>query len=325
MSYADKVFLQNCQDILANGTWDTNQAVRTKWDDGTPAHTIKLFGVVNRYNLSKEFPILTVRRQYPKSAIDELLWIWQKKSNDIHQLSSHVWDQWADKNGTIGKAYGYQYGQKYRVARVNDGMLRDLRNMFGDNSIYTANVFYSGQSLHEYVQEKGTGYHAVVAAGYIWMDQVDSVLYNLRYNRANRRIIATAWNKADAADMALEPCAYSMTFNVVGDKLNAILNQRSQDMLAANGWNVMQYAALVMMMAQVSGLRPGELVHVIADCHIYDRHVPMIKELLENVPYPAPKVVLDPSVKDFYAFTKNSFNIKDYQFSELEEKIPVAI
>ncbi len=116
-----------------------------------------------------------------------------------------------------------------------------------------------------------------------------------------------------------------MTFNVSGNTLNGILNQRSQDMLTANGWNVMQYAALLMMFAQVSGLEAGELVHVVADAHIYDRHVPIVEELLKREPYPAPKVTLDSSVTDFYAFTKNSFTMEGYQYHELEGKIPVAV
>ena len=276
MSYADRVFLQNCKDILQNGVWDTDREVRPRWKDGTPAHTVKLFGVVNRYDLRKEFPILTVRRQYFKSAVDELLWIWQKKSSNIADLGSHVWDAWADGTGSIGKAYGYQLGVKHHYPE-------------GD------------------------------------FDQVDRVLYDLKHNPASRRILTNIYTFADLSEMALYPCAYSMTFNVSGNVLNGILNQRSQDMLTANGWNVMQYAALLWMMAQVSGLVPGELVHVIADCHIYDRHVPMIKKLLENEPYPAPRVTLDPSVTDFYAFTKNSFTVGDCKFHNVDGEIEVAV
>ena len=276
MSYADRVFFQNCKDILQNGVWDTDREVRPRWKDGTPAHTVKLFGVVNRYDLRKEFPILTVRRQYFKSAVDELLWIWQKKSSNIADLGSHVWDAWADETGSIGKAYGYQLGVKHHYPE-------------GD------------------------------------FDQVDRVLYDLKRNPASRRILTNIYNFADLSEMALYPCAWSMTFNVSGNVLNGILNQRSQDMLTANGWNVMQYAALLWMMAQVSSLVPGELVHVIADCHIYDRHVPMIKRLLENEPYPAPRVTLDPSVTDFYAFTKNSFIVEDYKFHNVDGEIEVAV
>ena len=276
MSYADEVFVQNCRDILQNGVWDTDREVRPRWADGTPAHTVKKFGVVNRYDLRREFPILTVRRQYFKSAVDELLWIWQKKSSNIHDLGSRVWDAWADENGSIGKAYGYQLGVKHR---------------------YPEGEF----------------------------DQVDRVLYDLKHNPASRRILTNIYTFADLHEMALYPCAYSMTFNVSGNVLNGILNQRSQDMLAANGWNVMQYAALLCMLAQVSGLVPGELVHVIADCHIYDRHVPLVEKLLDNAPYPAPKVTLDPEVTDFYAFTKDSFTLKDYRYHPFSEKIPVAV
>ena len=275
MSYADTVFLQNCRDILAHGVWDTDQAVRPRWEDGTPAHTVKLFGVVNRYDLRQEFPLLTVRRQYLKSAIEELLWIWQKKSNNISGLTTHVWDSWADEQGSIGKAYGYQLGVEYD--------------------------FPEGR-----------------------MDQVDWILKTLRENPASRRMVTNIFNHHDLKDMALQPCAYSMTFNVSGHTLNGILNQRSQDMLTANGWNVMQYAALLMMFAQVSGLEAGELVHVIADCHIYDRHVPMVEELLKREPFAAPTVKLDPTVTDFYSFTKSSFTVENYQYHDLEGSIPVA-
>ena len=277
MSYADKIFIQNCRDILDHGVWDTELEVRPHWeDDGAPAHTVKKFGIVNRYNLAEEFPILTLRRTFWKSAVDEILWIWQKKSNNIRDLSSHVWDQWADENGSIGKAYGYQLGVK-----------------------------------HHYPEGE--------------MDQVDRVLYDLKHNPASRRIMTNIYNHHDLSEMALYPCAYSMTFNVSGNTLNAILNQRSQDMLAANNWNVVQYAVLVHMMAQVSGLQVGELVHVIADAHIYDRHVPVIEKILQNPQYDAPKFSVDPSVHDFYAFTKNSFTLENYQYTELSEKIPIAV
>ena len=276
MSRADQLFLQNCRDILSRGVWDTDLPVRPKWTDGTPAHTVKLFGVVNRYDLREEFPILTVRRQYLKSAVDELLWIWQKKSNDIHELSSHVWDAWADEKGSIGKAYGYQLGVKHR--------------------------YPEGE-----------------------MDQVDRVLWSLKNDPASRRILTNLYNHHDLSEMALYPCAWSVTFNVSGRTLNAVLNQRSQDMLTANGWNVMQYAALLMMLAQVSGLVPGELVHVIADAHIYDRHVPVVEELLKREPYPAPKLWMDPDVTDFYSFTKNSFQLEGYRCHELDDKIEVAV
>lgn len=276
MSYADSMFIQNCKEILSEGVWDKNLPVRPHWADGSPAHTIKKFGIVNRYDLQKEFPILTVRRQYLKSAIDELLWIWQKKSNNIHDLRSHVWDAWADENGSIGKAYGYQMGVKHR--------------------------YPEGE-----------------------MDQVDRVLYDLKHHPGSRRILTNLYNHHDLSEMALYPCAYSVTFNVSGKKLNAILNQRSQDMLTANGWNVMQYAVLVYMMAQVSGLVPGELVHVIADAHIYDRHVPMVEELIERTPFSAPTFQMDSSITDFYAFTRDHFTLSDYHSHEFDQKIPVAI
>ena len=276
MSYADEIFIKNCREILDHGIWDTDRPVRPRWADGESAHTIKKFGIVNRYNLAEEFPILTIRRTFWKSAVDEMLWIWQKKSNNIHDLSSHVWDQWADENGSIGKAYGYQLGVKHHYPE-------------GD------------------------------------MDQVDRVIYDLKNNPSSRRIMTNIYNHADLSEMALYPCAYSMTFNVTGNKLNAILNQRSQDMLAANNWNVVQYAVLTHMMARVAGLEVGELVHVIADAHIYDRHVPIVEQILNNPQYPAPKFTVDPEVNDFYAFTKNSFSLENYQYTELDVKIPIAV
>lgn len=276
MSIADEIYRQNCLDILEHGFSDAGQQVRPRWADGTPAHTIKRFGVVNRYDLQKEFPIMTLRRTYWKSAIDELLWIWQKKSNRIADLGSHVWDEWAGADGTIGKAYGYQLGIK-----------------------------------HQYPEGE--------------FDQVDRVLYDLKHNPASRRILTNLYNFQDLHEMNLYPCAYSMTFNVTGDTLNAILNQRSQDMLTANNWNVCQYAALVHMMAQVSGLRVGELVHVIADCHIYDRHIPLVEKMLENPGYDAPEFQMDPSVTDFYQFTKDSFQMEGYRYHDFDGEIPIAI
>ena len=276
MSYADQVFVRVCRDIIDNGFWDTELQVRPHWEDGTPAHTVKKFGVVNRYDLRKEFPIMTLRRTYFKSCVDELLWIWQKKSNDIHELHSHVWDSWADEQGTIGKAYGYQLGLKHQYS---DG----------------------------------------------WFDQVDRVLKDLKENPASRRMVTSIFNHQDLHAMGLYPCAWSMTFNVSGNTLNAILNQRSQDMLAASNWNVCQYAVLVHMMAQVSGLQAGELVHVIADCHIYDRHVPQVERILTREPRPAPKLVIDPDVKSFYDFTPDSFRLEGYDPHPFDEKIEVAI
>ena len=276
MSYADQVFRANCLDILQNGVRDDDLTVRPHWEDGTPAHTIKKFGLVNRYDLQKEFPILTLRRTYLKSAVDELLWIWQKKSNNVHDLSSHIWDAWADETGSIGKAYGYQLGVKHQY---KEGMF----------------------------------------------DQVDRVLYDLKHNPASRRILTSLYNFEDLHDMNLYPCAYSMTFNVSNGTLNAILNQRSQDMLAANNWNVCQYAVLVHMFAQVSGLKAGELVHVIADAHIYDRHIPIIEKMLAEPERPAPQFTLDPAVTNFYAFTPDSVRLENYQFSPFEDKIPIAV
>lgn len=275
MSKADEIFINMCKQVLESGYDTKGEKVRPKWPDGTSAYTIKKFGIVNTYDLSEEFPAITLRKTYIKSAIDEILWIWQKKSNNIHDLKSHIWDQWADKDGSIGKAYGYQLGVK-----------------------------------HKYKEGE--------------MDQVDRVLYDLKNNPYSRRIMTNIYVHQDLHEMALYPCAYSVTFNVTGDRLNAILNQRSQDILAAGNWNVVQYAALVMMIAQVSGLKPGILMHVIADAHIYDRHIPIVKDLITRPTHPAPKVTLNPLVKDFYEFTVDDFTIEDYQTGPQIKGIPIA-
>ncbi len=276
MSLADQIFINNCRDIIENGFSDEQLQVRPHWEDGTPAHTVKKFCIVNRYDLTKEFPILTIRRTAFKSAIDEILWIWQKKSNNIKDLKSHIWDSWADETGSIGKAYGYQLGVK-----------------------------------HKYKEGE--------------FDQVDRVLYDLKHNPQSRRILTNIYTFQDLHEMNLYPCAYSMTFNVVGDTLNGILNQRSNDVLTANNWNVVQYAVLLMMFAQVSNLKVGELVHVIADAHIYDRHIPIVKKIIENPTYPAPTLKINPDVKDFYKFTVDDFELVDYKYTKLEDKIEVAI
>ncbi len=276
MSYADKVFKQNVEEILSNGVWDTDKDVRPKWLDGTPAHTVKKFCLVNRYDLSKEFPIMTIRKQGFKNAVDEILWIWQKKSNKISDLHSHIWDSWAGDDGTIGKAYGYQLGVK-----------------------------------HKYKEGE--------------FDQVDRVLFDLKNNPASRRIMTNIYTFQDLHEMNLYPCAYSMTFNVTGDRLNGILNQRSNDMAVANNWNVMQYAVLLHMFAISCGFKVGELVHVIADAHIYDRHIPFVKEMLKNPEYPAPKLVINPEVKDFYDFKVEDFALEGYEATPLSGKLEVAV
>ena len=282
MSYADDVFIRMCKDILENGVSTEGEKVRPKWEDGSSAYTIKKFGVVNRYDLRKEFPAMTLRRTGLKNAFDELLWIWQKKSNNVKDLGSHIWDSWADENGSIGKAYGYQLSVKHQY---KEGM----------------------------------------------MDQVDRVLYDLKNNPYSRRIMTNIYVHQDLHEMNLYPCAYSMTVNVTKEKdsekltLNAILNQRSQDTLTANNWNVAQYALLLMMMAQCCDMEAGELVHVIADAHIYDRHIPLVKELITRETYPAPKVWLNPEVKDFYAFTVDDLHVEDYKTGPQIKNIPVAV
>lgn len=276
MSKADKIFVQNMTDIINHGFSDELAEVRPHWADGTPAHTKKLFCVVNRYNLAEEFPVITLRRTAFKSAVDELLWIWQKKSNNIHDLNSHIWDSWADETGSIGKAYGYQLGVKH---------------------VYKEGLF----------------------------DQVDRVLYDLKHNPYSRRIITNIYVHQDLHEMNLYPCAYSVTFNVAEGKLNAILNQRSNDMAVANNWNVVQYAALVHMLAQVSGLKVGELVHVIADAHIYDRHEPQVLRMLSGTQHPAPKFWINPEVADFYKFTVDDFRLDGYEYEPFSERFEVAI
>jgi len=276
MAYADKIFVDNCRDILTNGVWDTGQAVRARWEDGTSAHSIKQFALVNRYDLSKEFPALTLRRTAIKGCIDEILWIWQKKSNNVNELNTRIWDAWADETGTIGKAYGYQLGIR-----------------------------------HQYPEGE--------------FDQVDRVLFDLKHNQASRRIITSIYNHADLHAMHLYPCAYSMTFNVMNGKLNGILNQRSQDFLVANNWNVCQYAVLLHMIAQVSDLQAGELVHVIADAHIYDRHMGIVEELIKKEPRSAPRLLMNSDVKNFYDFTVDDFTLEGYSPRPFKIKIPVAV
>ncbi|MBR3322745.1 thymidylate synthase [Candidatus Saccharibacteria bacterium] len=281
MSKADEIFVSMCNRIISENNDTKGEKVRPKWPDGTSAYTIKSFGVVNYYDLREEFPAITLRQTYIKSSIEEILWIYQKKSNNIHDLKPHIWDEWADEDGSIGKAYGYQIGIKHHYKE-------------GD------------------------------------FDQMDRVLFDLKENPYSRRIMTNTYNHHDLHEMNLYPCAYSLTFNVTPGKngkliLNAVLNQRSQDVLAAGNWNVVQYAALIMMVAQACNMIPGILMHVIADAHIYDRHVPIVKELIKREQYPAPKVTLDPSITDFYAFTPDSFTIKDYRYGEQIKDIPIAI
>ena len=276
MGYADNLFITMCKDILQNGVDTKGEKVRPVWEDGEKAYTIKKFCVVNRYDLSKEFPALTLRPTNYKKAIDEILWIWQKKSNNIADLNSKIWDSWADENGSIGKAYGYQLGVKHQY---KEGMF----------------------------------------------DQVDRVLFDLKNNPYSRRIITNLYVHEDLHEMNLYPCAYSMTFNVTNGKLNAILNQRSQDILTANNWNVVQYAALVHMFAQVSNLEVGEFVHVIADAHIYDRHISLVEELIKREPYPAPLFKINKAVTNFYDFKVEDFELIDYQTHSQIKNIPVAI
>lgn len=276
MSIADKIFIDMCDDIINNGYSSEGQIVRPKWEDGAYAHTIKKFGVVNRYNLQEEFPIMTLRPTNLKAAIDEILWIWQKKSNNVKDLNSKIWDSWADENGSIGKAYGYQLGRKIK--------------------------FPEGE-----------------------MDQVDWIIETLKKSPYSRRMVTNIFNHDDLKEMGLQPCAYSMTFNVSGNKLNGILNQRSQDVLVANNWNVCQYAILIHMFAQVTGLEAGEFIHVIADAHIYDRHIPIVKELIRRETFESPKLIINKNIKDFYAFKVEDFILENYKAGSQIKNIPVAV
>ena len=280
MSYADQIFKEMCRDILDNGTSTEGEKVRPHWEDGTKAYTIKKFGVVNRYDLRKEFPAITIRKTALKSAMDEILWIYQKKSNNVHDLKSHIWDSWADETGSIGTAYGYVVGEEF---------------------------MYKGEKI----------------------DQMDYVLRQLKENPYSRRILTNLYQYHDLAGGHLDPCCYSATYNVTkeGDKLvlNMVLNQRSQDVLTANNWNVAQYAILLMMVAQANHMGPGELIHVIADAHIYDRHVELVRELLDRPEHPAPKVSLNPEITDFYAFTTDDLIVEDYVTEPQIKNIPVAI
>ena len=315
MSYADIIFKQMCTDILENGCDTKGEKVRPHWEDGTPAYTIKKFGVVNRYNLAEEFPALTLRKTGFKSAVDEILWIWQKKSNNVNDLNSNIWDDWADTNGSIGKAYGYQISQKYvhhTIKNIDKVFIDDMEDM-------------SDYPSYDIVIDRENN------KALVYLDQIDGVIYDLRHNPYSRRIMTNIYNFSDLHEMGLYPCAYSMTFNVTKkeghDKLilNGILNQRSQDTLAANNWNVVQYSALLHMIAQVCDMEVGELVHCIADCHIYDRHVDAIKEMLTREPMPAPKFWINPEIKSFYDFTVDDLKLIDYETHPQIKNIPVAI
>ena len=306
MSKADQIFVDMCRDIIENGTSTEGEKVRPHWEDGTPAYTVKQFGVVNRYNLSEEFPAITLRKTAVKSATNEMLWIWQKKSNNIHDLKSTVWDEWADEDGSIGKAYGYQMSVKHHYKDITK---EGLIHAFGEDKLSR-------------FEKDDTGY---------FMDQVDRVIYDLKNNPFSRRIMTNIYVHQDLEEMNLYPCAYSMTFNVTqkpgSDKLvlNGILNQRSQDILAANNWNVCQYSVLIYMLAQVCDMEPGEFVHVIADAHIYDRHLDIVKELITRPQFPAPKFWLNPEIKDFYEFTEDDIKLIDYETNPQVKNIPIAV
>lgn len=309
MSYADKVFKENLKSILDNGTSTENQKVRPHWEDGTPAYTIKQFGISNTYDLRKEFPAITVRKTALKSCMDEILWIYQKKSNNIHDLNSHIWDEWADENGSIGKAYGYQVGKTHLHDKINYDKLSIVESLCPSTK---------------------TSFDDINSMINLHLDQMDGVLYDLINTPFSRRIMISLWNPEESHEMNLEPCCWSVNFNVTdegGDKLvlNMVLNQRSNDFITANNWNTAQYAILLMMVAQSVNMIPGKLVHNITDCHVYDRHIDIAKELINRPEHPAPKVSLNPDIKNFYDFKVNDLIVEDYVTEPQIKNIPVAI
>lgn len=336
MSYADKVFKDTLNTILTEGISDENLEVRPRWEDGKPAHTIAKFGIVTRYDLSKNFPLITLRNPYLKSAVDEMLWIWQKKSNNVHDLKSHVWDAWADKKGSIGKAYGYQQAQMYPYKGIT---VKGLKKAFPgiEKGITFGELEKSadmGDDTYGYSVEKNClnqGYNyidhpiAIRIGKYYYMTQIDKVIYDLHNNPASRRMVVTMWNPADLHAMALEPCAFQMIFNVVGNKLNGMLVQRSQDFLAAFAWNECQYAALTLALASICGYEPGEFIHVISNCHVYDRHIPILKDIVNSEEHDEPTVKVNPEIKNFYDLTPKDFIVENYTSNPFNTKIPVAI
>ena len=348
MSLADRYFVEMCKEVLEHGTSTEGNKVRTKWEDGTPAHTKKIFGVAHRYDLSKEFPILTLRKVPIKSCVDELLWIWQKRSNKLSDLHSHIWDSWGLSDGTIGKSYGYQLSSPVRLKRdaitfeglckaFNGGVIPEMHapvDFKGDKETYIPEILFRNHHTTDYrfshlYTVRGCPV-ALEVDDFVYINQVDYVLYQLHNTPFSRRILTNMYNHSELADMALEPCAYSMTFNVTKDEngelvLNGILNQRSQDILTANGWNVCQYAVLLHMIARDVNMLVGTLIHVIADAHIYDRHIPLVEKLIWGEQHEAPELVLNPEKKHFYDFVPEDVGLTNYRYNEFSEKIPVAI
>lgn len=315
MSKADAIFKKNARAIIEHGTSTEGQLVRPHWPDGTPAHTIKQFGAADMYDLQEEFPAITVRKTGLKSAWDEILWIYQRKSNNVKDLRPKIWDEWTDETGSIKKAYGYQIGKQtvFRVIKSEEELEKYKARVFKMNlpSAVFCNYFSNREACEE------------GAVAFLVMDQMDAVLYQLKYEPFSRRILTTTWNVEELTEMGLQPCVWNCTFSVTDEKrpdgkltLNLTLNQRSNDLLAANNWNIAQYAVFLMAVAQVSGMVPGKILHVITDQHIYDRHIDIVKELLDRPEYPAPKVWLDPEVTDFYQFTYDSLHVEDYQAGE---------
>ena len=337
MSYADKVFKDVLNDILENGTSDHMYPVRPRWDDGEPAHTIAKFGVATRYDLSKNFPLITLRNPYLKSAVDEMLWIWQKKSNNTHDLKSHVWDQWADEDGSIGKSYGYQQAKFYRyngitpehLKKAFPGIMEGVLKRECRNELNSFGFGYLAYGYDYTPDRSGLGFigHPIAfdVEDQFYMTQIDKVIYDLVNNPASRRMYVTMWNPSELCEMALEPCAHSMNFNVVGNKLNGMLLQRSQDFLTAFAWNECQYAALTLALAAIYGFEPGEFMHVVTNCHIYDRHIPIAQKLAASDEHDEPIVRVNPEIKNFYDLTPQDFIVENYTCNPFTDKIPVAV
>lgn len=331
MSKADDIFINTCRLILDSGTSTINQKVRPRWEDGTSAYTVKKFGIVNRYDLREEFPAITLRKTAIKSAMDEILWIYQRKSNNINDLNSHIWDSWADSSGSIGKAYGYQVGKQFihHTQDCSEKVQDYLNGMAGVDAYDLSNRIIHDQKC-DYLPSVRGQYEVRDLSYSCYMDQMDGVLYDLKHTPFSRRIMISLWDINDLHEMGLQPCCWSVNFNVTDegcDKLvlNMVLNQRSSDVLTANNWNVVQYAILLMMVAQVSDMIPGELIHVITDAHIYDRHIPIVKELIQRDKNPAPIITLNPDIKDFYQFTTDDLKITNYTYNTFDYKIPVAV
>ena len=280
MSKADQFFRDQMKVIRETGFNDKDFKVRAKWEaDNAPAHTVKTFGYVTRYDLSKEFPILTLRSQGFKGAVKECLWIFQKKSTNINDLGLHIWDAWADENGDLGRTYAYSLREKIQ---------------------YPEGAF----------------------------DQVDYLLYQLKNNPMDRRMMLQLFDPHNVIHTKLPPCVMTYLFDVAGGKLNMTVIQRSADALAAGaagGWDEVGEAVLQHMLAQVSGLQVGTMVHLVNNLHVYDRHMQYIDEILANPEYESPVLKVNPNVTNFYDFKPEDFELVGYKSTKLSTKFDVAV